>query len=323
MFSIFSDAARLPPEIPNNFIFQFDYQVTDRFEIEIGMEIGEFIFVSDQNQSTTEKKPLKPVQQKPQKQLEQRNTQKKTSNNKQKPKHKLTTEPKQTELKQNDSEKPSNTNLEKTEPKRIIKEKTQPRTKLEPAEKIEPTEKIEPREKPQPRKLAAKNFKANKLKSEKTDKTEPESRMTKQNKVELKRKKETKNERIKKSNERQTKQRALLMKKEWLNKILSDGKIWEIRGSNTRIRGKIFLAFKNHIYGEAVITQSIETNKEELETLENKQKHQINDSALYTKYKKIYRWVLSDVKKYLSPIEFPRKKGQVIWCVIDNDIITG
>ena len=315
MFSIFSDAARLPPEIPNNFIFQFDYQVTDRLEIEIGEEIGEFIFVSDQTQSTTEKKPLKPIQQKTQKQLKPRNTQKKTSNNKKKQKHKLTTKPKQTELKKNDSQKPSNINLEKTEPERIIEEKTQPRKKLEPR-KLKTKKRKD-------KTVEDKTVKAKTVKDKKTDQTDPESRMTEPTEIVLNEKKERKNKRSKKSSENEKKQRALLLKKEWLNKILSNGKIWEIRGSNTRIRGKIFLAFKNHIYGEAIINQSIETNKEELETLENKQKHQINESALYEKYKKIYRWVLSNVKKYVNPIQFTRKKGQVVWCVIDDEITIG
>ena len=112
--------------------------------------------------------------------------------------------------------------------------------------------------------------------------------------------------------------RVLLVQKYWLDKILSGEKTWEIRSSNTRVRGKILLGYKNHIYGETNLVNSFKISKEGLGLAENLSKHCIEgpvDHPIVKHYKAAHVWELSGTVRYSTPIEFTRKRGQVVWCL--------
>lgn len=49
--------------------------------------------------------------------------------------------------------------------------------------------------------------------------------------------------------------RALIIKKKWLDKILDEGKVWEMRATKTKVRGKIGLieSGSGMIVGEAYL----------------------------------------------------------------------
>ena len=106
---------------------------------------------------------------------------------------------------------------------------------------------------------------------------------------------------------------ALLLKPYWLKLILRGKKDWEIRGSNTKKRERIFLASKKMLYGEVTIIQSFRTTKQILRR--NFHRHGIRNLSQIT-YKKIWVWKLQDARKFKKPIKFERKKGQVVWCRI-------
>ena len=111
----------------------------------------------------------------------------------------------------------------------------------------------------------------------------------------------------------------LIIKPKWVEKIFCNNKIWEIRGSNTKKRGKIGISISGTscIYGTANIVDSIELT-ETLWNL-NKDKHQVDITwdELLRIYKNPYAWVLSDKNILDSPIHFNYPKGAVIWVKSD------
>ena len=92
--------------------------------------------------------------------------------------------------------------------------------------------------------------------------------------------------------------KGLIIKKFWLNKILSNEKIWEIRSSNKKIRGKVYLiqSGTKHIYGECDIIDSKKLSLTEYQS--NKNKHCILNGLDNLPYKNTYAWIISNVKRY-------------------------
>ena len=111
--------------------------------------------------------------------------------------------------------------------------------------------------------------------------------------------------------------KGLIIKKYWLEKIFYENKIWEIRGSNTKIRGKIFLiqSGSGYIVGECEIIDSILLSEEDY--LNNTKNHKINTKDISYPYKKTYAWVISNALKYENPIPYNHPQGAVIWVNIE------
>ena len=111
--------------------------------------------------------------------------------------------------------------------------------------------------------------------------------------------------------------KGLIIREFWLNKILSNEKIWEIRSSNTKIRGKVYLiqSGTKHIYGECDIIDSKKLNL--LEYQNNKDKHCILNELEKLPYKNTYAWIMSNAKRYENPIPYKHPMGAVIWVNID------
>jgi len=108
--------------------------------------------------------------------------------------------------------------------------------------------------------------------------------------------------------------KCLIVKEKWLELILAGKKSWEIRGSNTRIRGKIGLiqSGSGKIFGEAELVDSIPLTKELLK--KNFSKHRIPLEKLdYLKYKKPFAWILRNPKEYKTPKAYKHPQGAVIW----------
>lgn len=106
--------------------------------------------------------------------------------------------------------------------------------------------------------------------------------------------------------------RGLIIKKKWLDLILSGDKTWEIRGTNTTIRGEIFLieSGAGAIVGKCNIINSFNTNIEELKI--HHDKHLITDLSLI-KYNTIYAWEFKNAKKLKKRIPYSHPQGAVIW----------
>ena len=105
--------------------------------------------------------------------------------------------------------------------------------------------------------------------------------------------------------------KGLIIKKVWLDKIFDEGKVWEMRTTKTKIRGKILLieSGSGMIMGEAQLMycsdKPISRHPSQLKL------HQVEDSELLKKWK--YAWGLSFAKRYKEPIPYKHPQGAVIW----------
>jgi len=109
--------------------------------------------------------------------------------------------------------------------------------------------------------------------------------------------------------------KGLIIKEKWLNLILDGKKTWEIRNNTTTKIGTRIGLIKSgsgKVFGECNIIDSISLTKEIL--LKNIDKHYISKESIdQITYKHPHAWVLSNVKKYISPIPYKHKNGSVIW----------
>ena len=115
--------------------------------------------------------------------------------------------------------------------------------------------------------------------------------------------------------------RGLIIKDPWIDLILSGYKKWEIRGSNTRIRGQIALIRSGSglVVGQCLLTDTIGplTLKEMKRNIE---KHRVPLKELKSRlpYKKTFAWVLQNAKSFSQPIPYKHPIGAVIWVNLDH-----
>ena len=109
---------------------------------------------------------------------------------------------------------------------------------------------------------------------------------------------------------------ALILKPQWAALLLSeaDPKTWEIRGSNTKVRGRVGIlpSGTSALDGEAELIGSVPLTKEMWEANMDKHKTQSWEQVA-GRYKRPHVWVFTNGKKYNSPVVIQRKNGQVIW----------
>ncbi len=111
--------------------------------------------------------------------------------------------------------------------------------------------------------------------------------------------------------------KGLISKSPHVENILSGKKTWEIRGSNTKIRGEIALikSGSGTIVGKCEIIDVIgPLGFSDLEA--NIDKHCVEKEQLkrvFGKYRKLYSWVLGDAVKFSIPIAYDHPNGAVIW----------
>ncbi len=106
--------------------------------------------------------------------------------------------------------------------------------------------------------------------------------------------------------------KGLVIKSPYIDLILSGKKTWEIRGSNTNIRGKIALIKSGSglVYGEVELVDAKEI------TLEEYNKHCLE---LFGKkisklpYKRTYAWSVKNPVIYDEPKKYKHPVGAIIW----------
>ena len=105
----------------------------------------------------------------------------------------------------------------------------------------------------------------------------------------------------------------LVVKNPWLDLILSGTKSWEIRGSQTKQRGKIHLALSGAgglIVGQCHIEDSFPIDKGEL--VNHVAKHCIQDPESIT-YTRPHVWVMAKARRYEKPFVYDHPHGAVKW----------
>jgi predicted transcriptional regulator len=109
--------------------------------------------------------------------------------------------------------------------------------------------------------------------------------------------------------------RGLIIRSPYVEWILDGKKTWEIRGSNSHVRGKIALIRSGS--GLVVGTCNLVDVMGPLSLLELKQnaaklgKKRSEISA--TSYEKTYAWVLSNAKRLKHPRRYKHRPGAIIW----------
>lgn len=110
--------------------------------------------------------------------------------------------------------------------------------------------------------------------------------------------------------------KGLIIKRQWLDLIFAGKKIWEIRGCNTKTRGKIALIQSGSglIVGECELVGSKQLSLFDYQN--NVDKHQVINTFTLP-YTKTFAWVLQNAKKYDNPKPYKHKCGAVIWVNLD------
>lgn len=105
--------------------------------------------------------------------------------------------------------------------------------------------------------------------------------------------------------------KALIIKKEWLDKIFFENKTWEMRSRITKIRGKIQLIESGSglIVGECLLVDSFKVPNSDFN--KHIDKHKVDNTNLLDKWN--CAWVLKNAIKYEKPIKYNHPKGAVIW----------
>lgn len=106
--------------------------------------------------------------------------------------------------------------------------------------------------------------------------------------------------------------KALIIKSPWINKILDNNKTWEMRSTRTHVRGIIGLIEQGTglIVGQAELVDCLDP-LDKISSVEGLNKHQVQDFLLLEKWK--YPWVLTNIKRFKTPIPYNHPQGAVIW----------
>ena len=111
--------------------------------------------------------------------------------------------------------------------------------------------------------------------------------------------------------------KGLIIKSKWVDKILDGSKTWEIRGSNTKTRGRIGIiqGASSCVVGMCDLVDSFELTEEEYKNgFEN---HQITDISEFP-YKRVYAWKIANPVRFKTPIPYKHPNGAVIWVNLDK-----
>lgn len=111
---------------------------------------------------------------------------------------------------------------------------------------------------------------------------------------------------------------GLVIRQPWLDMILNGTKTWEIRGNNTRKRGRIALIESGSglIIGETTLVSSLPVSRSE--ALANEARHQIRDWQRTVRYARPHAWVLRDTVRLDPPRPYRHPRGAVVWVCLQS-----
>ena len=107
----------------------------------------------------------------------------------------------------------------------------------------------------------------------------------------------------------------LIIKEEFGKQILSGKKTWELRGSNTKKRGRIALAYSGSKkkYGTVELIDSIPLTKELYNSNMKKHRSLGTWEELKNWYKNPHAWIMKNPKRFETPQEYKHPIGAIIW----------
>jgi hypothetical protein len=117
--------------------------------------------------------------------------------------------------------------------------------------------------------------------------------------------------------------KGLIVRQPWIEKILSGAKVWELRGSATKIRGSIALIEGGT--GTVVGTCDLIDVKGPLslsDLRETISRHHVPDGVLRSglRYRNTYAWILAKARRLPKPVPYRHPSGAVIWVNLGPDV---
>lgn len=115
--------------------------------------------------------------------------------------------------------------------------------------------------------------------------------------------------------------KGIVIKKHWINLILSGQKDWEIRSRNAKIRGTIALiqSGSGMVFGTVDLVDCIPLTREAFNRTHEHHKIPVNGDT-EPPYKKTHAWVLENPVIFPKPIPYSHPLGAVIWINIKETI---
>jgi hypothetical protein len=114
---------------------------------------------------------------------------------------------------------------------------------------------------------------------------------------------------------------GLIIDEPWITEVLAGRKVWEMRKTTCRIRGRIALIRKGS--GQVVGTAEVVDTLPPIETLDAyaaaESRHRIpphRQSAAFTDGWR-HPWILSQARELSTPVPYSHPRGAVIWVKLD------
>jgi hypothetical protein len=113
--------------------------------------------------------------------------------------------------------------------------------------------------------------------------------------------------------------KGLIIRDPWIDLILDNQKTWEVRGSNTKIRGRIALikSGTGQIFGTVNLIGAREFKDGDY--YEFYVKHRVERKDVT--YANPWAWVFRDPDKFAKPIPYQHPQGAVIWINLKEGVI--
>ena len=106
--------------------------------------------------------------------------------------------------------------------------------------------------------------------------------------------------------------RGLIVRPPWLGRIVLHGKTWEIRGGNTKVRGRIALVWQGLALGEVDVVGSFPLTRALFDA--HPELHHVPDWGWVAgRYANPHVWLLANPQQAMPAREVVRKPGQVTW----------
>lgn len=111
--------------------------------------------------------------------------------------------------------------------------------------------------------------------------------------------------------------KGLIIRSPWVDLILEGKKTWEIRGSKTHYRGKIYLikGGSKTILGTCNLVDCIGPLTL-TDIIKNQYRHYNNKIQYYESY----AWVLKDPHKFRLPVPYDHPQGAIVWVNLPDKI---
>ena len=114
--------------------------------------------------------------------------------------------------------------------------------------------------------------------------------------------------------------RALIIRKPWLDQILAGTKIWEIRGSRTKIRGTVGLiqSQSGMVVGLCELVECFGPLTAEKFRRNARKAGMTAAEAILGGYENTFSWVLANARRFKTPVPYKHLIGAVIWVELDD-----